>query len=728
MNTNLGVLRHLVGRHSFAISIASSLVLGFCGITPAQARGFSTTNFPCAPCKAAPEGYRCKAQVNEKGCPTKINGKAYCTWKDCSAAGNMNNRAPVDVTQSASAARSSGSIAESEQALEEQIAFRDSLDDAQRSAADRRITPDEKSAFDAGLKRADERVNGQSTTAAAPQQNAAMAAGPRRISPEGVYDDPLPANGPTHPSFANPDLQGNRFAGNTGNTGSDNTGTGYEGSGGYDSGSIGSSDYPSFTNPNLHEKPGPTVEAAARLEKGSANKELSTQEVLDQEGRNSGGGGGSFVNSGAEPTGDPCSKASLIDKKFTCSGTQTVIQGAQIMNTIAQTTQSTALGGMGQIKQMEAAQEGTQSAAIKAAADMQELGGQIDIGLGTVNTATGVGLLVMGKKHGSEGQEIRETVTSKASGQSGIRYLAQGQAKPGETQKYQVSGFGSERMENAFMNSEGTKLNNVRASDVRRNALLVKKFGNAAEAEKASAKSQAYGAGVTQLATGLGQVTQGIFNIIAAKKMREAADKLAGEGNGNPTVNPAGGMDLSGADSFAPRTAGAINGNGEAEEAQAIGEEPQTDTPNLGAPYNFAGPPTGLASPGPAADPFKDKEIANQNGSGGAVGLGSTSSATGEPEPGAKMAANEKATYEGGGGGGFGRGGGGGGGDKGLDLSALKDLFGKKEQDLSGNGILAFGDRGPASEPNSILGRNSKSLFARISEVNQDKFKRGQLK
>ena len=372
MNTNLGVLRHLVGRHSFAISIASSLVLGFCGITPAQARGFSTTNFPCAPCKAAPEGYRCKAQVNEKGCPTKINGKAYCTWKDCSAAGNMNNRAPVDVTQSASAARSSGSIAESEQALEEQIAFRDSLDDAQRSAADRRITPDEKSAFDAGLKRADERVNGQSTTAAAPQQNAAMAAGPRRISPEGVYDDPLPANGPTYPSFANPDLQGNRFAGNTG-TG--NTDTGYEGSGGYDGGtatfgggSIGSSDYPSFTNPNLHEKPGPTVEAAARLEKGSANKELSTQEVLDQEGRNSGGGGGSFVNSGAEFTGDPCSKASLIDKKFTCSGTQTVIQGAQIMNTIAQTTQSTALGGMGQIKQMEAAQEGTQSAAIKAAA------------------------------------------------------------------------------------------------------------------------------------------------------------------------------------------------------------------------------------------------------------------------------------------------------------------------------------------------------------------------
>ncbi len=104
---------------------------------------------------------------------------------------------------------------------------------------------------------------------------------------------------------------------------------------------------------------------------------------------------------------DPCRTSTHLHEKFSCAGTQSLIQVGQITNALGQAVGTAATQLEGQKAQLHADENGTQSAAIEGAAKAQERSGQMLMINGIMNTGFGVMHLSNGSGHKSNAAEIK---------------------------------------------------------------------------------------------------------------------------------------------------------------------------------------------------------------------------------------------------------------------------------------------------------------------------------
>jgi hypothetical protein len=442
--------------------------------------------------------------------------------------------------------------------------------------------------------------------------------------------------------------------------------------------------------------------------------------------------------------GNDCGVSSGISGgEYSCGGTKTMIEAAKVTNAVTQTVGSTAVTVMGQLAQQKASMSNSQAEMMKAGAETQITGGKIQVATGAVNAALGIVQIAQGASHRSNANQIsgeaNKSFSFDQSGrlQAGSNRIAGNQALRARAEGVTMQAM--QRQDQYYANDPARKAEAKRAvAEQAKSDYQVSVRGIAAKAvgEQKGVAKEAFAGGVMSLVTGAGQMVQGGFNIAAGNTLKDAANKLKAAENG--AMSFAGGQlpgfgDNMVPEGSAPRSGQSITGSGANPEAAPAVEEDdeKLDTPNLGRGFDPNGPQGGVAN-GPAAGKFGAGAPGAGPGAssvGGGLGGGSTSPATaGGEDPAAKYADSNRNpnSYDTSGGAMMGGGGGGGGGDKGPDLSGLLAQFlPKKEDEQTGNGIMDFGGRDPASEPQgSLLDRNA-NIFKRIHEAYQEKHQKG---
>jgi hypothetical protein len=466
---------------------------------------------------------------------------------------------------------------------------------------------------------------------------------------------------------------------------------------------------------------------------------------------------------------DECSRSVGFSGDYGCGGTRTLIEGAKVTNAVTQAAGSVATAVAGQNGQQKAMAEGTQSAALQAAADTQRTSGQIQVGTGAINTLLGAYQLTKSFGHKSNANEIKRASSADSinvvgyNKKDGTLDRAQDNHKGKGTSENQ-SGYltsGNEKTRNAIeaFNLQGEISPTLAVNAPKGTADYEKQLaarsgavdakyheaksilgsvGRGAQAEQKNIANEALASGMLSITTGATQLISGGFNLAGANELEKAARNLKqAENTVGPTTGfqPLGPGNVGPADALAPRTPDSITPSNL--QAQAEASEDEAKEPPVGG----LGDPTGkladnnLKDAGPQAGKFNSKDPSAGGGAGGGgAGLGGgggTSAAPKEPEEAAaKMADSARGSgYEGGGGYAATGGGGGGGADKGPDLSGLLAQFlpKDKEDTKNPNGILDFGGRSPASDgPISLLDRNT-NIFERIHDTYQDKNRRGNI-
>lgn len=454
----------------------------------------------------------------------------------------------------------------------------------------------------------------------------------------------------------------------------------------------------------------------------------------------------------------PCGVSSRLStsahKQANCAATQKWVQWSKTTNQVTQIAGSGVTQVMGQAAQNKAMQEGTMSANMEASADMaratgytQMIAGTINMGLGTVQISRGgkhsksADVIEAGlKKNQFQITQTNETQTDgKSEGQHGYikgedNTVAQAAVEAFDLN--QKSGRSLQVVTGQEANASQLRdLRNAQAEEKLKHIQgEAKRISRSGTREQRSVASEAKAGGFMSMMTGVQQAVGGAINVfVVAKSLDKSAEALKNVENGNGVSAPplpglGDNMDGGG---VAPAPVPPL-GSGENPNTGATEEESSdfAGGPDLGD-EPMIGDQGGLKDK-IAAGEFKTKAGAGPAGGGGSpAGVGGTSPATsqGEAEAGARYAAMDKngSRYDGGGGGGYsGGGGGGGGGGNGPDLSGLLAQFlPKKDEDRLQNGIMSFGERGPAGQEGfSVLDKNT-NIFERIHETYQEKNKRG---
>ncbi len=456
---------------------------------------------------------------------------------------------------------------------------------------------------------------------------------------------------------------------------------------------------------------------------------------------------------------DNCKFSTTIDgKQYGCNFTAGVVTGAQITNQVSNMAATVTTQMQGQSNIQKASQEGTQSAAMMAAAKSQKSTGQIQMGMGAVNALLGATQLFQALKHDKNIKKIEGQIsTEQGDVQSGIQNAltsaktnnANDGTQTGQSgyfegkvvQKFGLNNAGTLQAVTAIeqtlrLKEEGLRARGIQAKGAHINNLL-DDVKDSATSEQAGIKGKAMGGGTVSLITGIQQSVQGGFNIKAAAELEKAAKELRrAEGKSNPVLLPTFGNNIDSKPQVA-RARTVITGSGEAAEAQQEAEEEVAENTPLDLGTGFApdGNPNGLTGPAlpPAAFQKGGAGGGGEGGGGGGLAGGSTGEATdpNAPQQAAVGAGSDSPGYASGGGVplGGGRGGGGGaGGDEGPDLAALMDKFLGQNQEQAEEGfdgsMEQYGGRSPASQPYSFLDRNV-DIFGRIHQTYQQKHKVG---
>lgn len=474
---------------------------------------------------------------------------------------------------------------------------------------------------------------------------------------------------------------------------------------------------------------------------------------------------------GNTTSSDQCRVSATIDPKYGCTGTYTMIQAAQMSNMMTQSAGSITAQTMGAQAQMSALQQGTQSAAMEAAAATQKRTGLIQMTTGGLNTLLGTGIVARGYKHTRDGTAIAGDTQTNSSvnalkmtdvntgNTDATDRLSEGSA--GYVAARTAGGISDKAIRNFSMNENSgiqyNEVNRALASNAqtkaeydnqvrqrehegmanrRQVASQLRQVGNAADSEQKTAASAATAGGMMSMMTGAQQMMSGTFSLIAAAQLEATAKKMKNTVTGGVGNIVAPGLpgDLSGG----AQTAGgqtSITGDGAAAAASGDSSDAPADSgnlpPSLGDGFNPAGLPSGTPE-GPGAGKFTadPKSGAAPGGVGSVDGGGNTSAASEKAEDNqAKLAqtpAGDRYSSGGafsGGGGGFGKG-----AEGGPDLSSLLDKFLPKKDDaaVTGNGSIEFaGQNGNHPETAmSVLDKNT-DMFARIHDTYQDKARQG---
>ncbi len=441
-----------------------------------------------------------------------------------------------------------------------------------------------------------------------------------------------------------------------------------------------------------------------------------------------------------------------INDKYACSGTKTLISGAQVANIAAQAVGSAAVQYQGSAATQKAAQAGTQSAAMESAADLQANSAKLQMGTGAMNLALGLIQYQKGAQHEKNAGEISRGT---ARGNSDGYTYNNGNTNNAVT----ATGVAGDTVQNYEMNAEyrskiaeinqlegriaslpapqqaaaREQVNQLKDTLKQRMAQDVQGIGRQAKSEQNIVAGRAKDGSFISIISGAQQAAMGYFNKKAADEMREAAQKLkTAEAYRPPAVDsqlPQFNPYLTPNQAQTARQLqGLKSGNVTPTTSTAEADDSKDDAPpglSLGQPNN-PNPFNDNIGSGPSPGPMVP--IANQGGGpsgGGNAPGGSTSPDKGEEEKRAQQIANRSASdsYNNGGAYAPGAMNNGGGPTQGPDLSKLLAQFLPKEgDDKLKNGILDFGGgRGPAGDaPFSVLDKNA-DIFKRIHETYQEK-------
>ncbi len=466
---------------------------------------------------------------------------------------------------------------------------------------------------------------------------------------------------------------------------------------------------------NQHEKENPAGYQIQSTDSGTTDGGTNSKNAQTNSATNTTSGGKDSQQSAPEnpmywslqehtaASEDDCATSATINDKYGCSGTRGSIKTGQTINAVTQAAGSMTTSTLGQVAQMKAMTDQSQTSAYKGAATTMYATGGTQLASGAINTVMGVMHLSQAGKHERNSKEI-------ARGVQGITGDAQGRA---------VAVAGNDA---AMGMVENFGLSNSSAAFAKKKAAII---ASQAKGEQRRTKEDATQAGVMALATGVGQLAAGSLSMWAASEMNKAANRLKNPGSPDVPLPLAG--------NFVGDPAGAPQGmqlvpSGEADTSAALDESADAGAPENGLPGNIdPGKPSGFGGGGPAPGGFKSGGAGGGGGSGGTPSLGgSTSAASGEKdeEGGSKMAdAKGSGNYEGGGM--MAGGAGGGAADKGPDLSGLLAQFlpKEKEEDPKG-GILDFGGKEGGEPAGSLLSKDA-NLFKRIHETYQEKQQKG---
>jgi len=401
-------------------------------------------------------------------------------------------------------------------------------------------------------------------------------------------------------------------------------------------------------------------------------------------------------------------EATQINRKNDSEFTKNFAMGTQVLNTVGTLTTNATTTVMGAQAQTKALSNSSQSEMMKDSAKMTKITGISQLSLGTINAAAGGYLISRGLKHDkaadllADYQDEAQALKEKAA------------EKRQEASDAAASGKSAEARKLA---SEASKYESQAAKATREIGRM--------QGKQQAAASTGQSQGMVAMTVGLRDMITGAANIAAANMMKKAANNLRSTTGGIA----APGISV-GADPLAPKDGMVISGTGEDPAASGVTaeEEESKDKDDLGTPLGNLPPNTTPDAP-PAGD-FIAKDFSPGNGGAGAGGTNTSPSTGGGEEGAAKSAAGSQGSYEASGGGSSSGNGNGRAGmnDKGIDLaSMLGQLLPKPEDEQKKNDILAFGNRAPAAD-DSILGRDSKSLFERVAEATQAKYKTGSIK
>ncbi len=490
-------------------------------------------------------------------------------------------------------------------------------------------------------------------------------------------------------------------------------------------------------------------------------------------------------------TGDMCSYSDKIDHKYGCDTTYNTVQMANMSNMLSMTAGSMATATLGQSAQSSAIQQGTQVAALNAAADMQKNTASMQLGLGAMNTALSVYQLYKGNQHANSGRDI-ENATSNTGAlrvqkvmtcspsepdcnnatqtkietesqltshrEAGMVYssAATGSVQDLVIKKYRLnaeSGYNftavtaenpdfskkpltpqEYQQQKQIYDAQVNQRNHEADSAKRSIASSMQEIGQTALSEQRQASAKAFTGGMMSLMFGSQQLLSGGMSMVNANRLKAAAAALKNTSN-NPSISftPPTNTDLSGGSNAAlsPNT---ITGSGvdpNANTANDQAEIPSDAPPDLGKGFNPLPMNSGVPG-GPAAGKFNEGNPQGGGGGGGPA-MGSSSGTAPDKTPNEeaqpKLAPNEKVAYESGGT--FtGNGGGGKGADGGPDLSGLLAKFLPKKEDAESprNSILQFGKDAPSDGSGNFPALDrNTNIFERIHQTYQDKNSHGSI-
>lgn len=401
---------------------------------------------------------------------------------------------------------------------------------------------------------------------------------------------------------------------------------------------------------------------------------------------------------------EKCAHANAISGgKISCRGADGLITTSKVTEAVAMIGGSSYVNYQGGKAQQQLMETGAkQSEALKASADLQDNAGKQQQVIGTFSTLMGAAQLLKGRGLNKGGDKLAKGQLANQT-YNGGKFNAQGVDESGFTRQEYGTGAGEARTVASRLNTSGLQT----------------------------------------LVRGAQTFWQGKINRDGAKSLRKAANALANVEDKFKDAKPPG------FDPFAPPGSGArspntIGGNGlNPNSKAAAGEDESTGD---GAPIADLGPGTNpdlandsLVNPAPAPGE-RVRGGGPEGNSGGPAGLSGVStnpnSGGGDSEPQPQYADNSgtEAGYRNEESARAGRGGGpgtGGAGAGDVDLGKLLAQFLPKDDEKAGNenGILDFGGRAPAAEPDdsaSLLDR-SVNIFERVSQAYQHKAKQGKI-
>ncbi|MEK6578045.1 MAG: hypothetical protein AABZ55_02350, partial [Bdellovibrionota bacterium] len=251
----------------------------------------------------------------------------------------------------------------------------------------------------------------------------------------------------------------------------------------------------------------------------------------------------------------PCATAEKLAKGsgkdyYDCKRTKTYATAAQVTNQLSMVGGQLATAGAGISAQISAQQAGTQSAALRGAADTQATSAKIEMTTGAVNTAMGVLNFWRAFQHGehaediqkdTKGQQLQNEKTAKdggdATGGGTTRgedgYLVGNGLAGNAVEKFRLNDKGA--LQTSITRPEGTKdyelQREIRNKEIKskQNKLsgMVGEIGAKSASEHEAVQSQASGVGFMSLVTGVQQSANGMLHLAGANQLKQAADKLA---------------------------------------------------------------------------------------------------------------------------------------------------------------------------------------------------------